>query len=65
MNWSDLIKEIQTHGLTQSEIASEVGTSQGHISDLLSDRRGKRMGYQLGKNLVSLRTRLERKAKAA
>lgn len=65
MNWSELIKDIQTHGWTQAEIADEVGTSQGHISDLLTDRRGKRLGYQIGKNLVALRARLARKAKAA
>lgn len=65
IKWSEIIKGIQSHGWTQAEIADEVGTSQGYISDLLSDRRGKRMGYQLGKNLLDLSARLERRRKAA
>lgn len=65
MNWSDVIKEIQANGATQDEIAEEVCTSQGHISDLLSGKRGKRLGYELGKRLIAMRDRLAKKARKA
>jgi hypothetical protein len=65
MNWSNVIKEIQGYGLTQSEIATSVETSQGHISDLSTGKHGGRVGYQLGLNLISLRDKLARRAKRA
>ena len=34
MNWSELIRELQSTGLTQMEIAARVGTTQPVISDL-------------------------------
>lgn len=64
MNWSDIITKIQSHGVTQDEIASEVGTSQGHISDILAGRRGN-LRFELGQNLTAMLARLERKARKA
>lgn len=65
MNWQNIIKEIQGYGLTQSEIAAAVVTSQGHISDLSNGKHGGRVGYQLGQSLVALRDKLARRAKRA
>lgn len=65
MDWPKVITSIKAHGLTQTEIASEVGASVGHISDLLNGKRGKRIGHQLGERLLDLRDRLARKARKA
>lgn len=65
MNWPNVIKEIQAHGITQAEIAEEIGTSQGHISDLLGGKRGKRLSYELGRKLYVMRERLAKQKEAA
>jgi transcriptional regulator with XRE-family HTH domain len=39
MNIQTIISKLQDHGLTQSEIATVGGLSQGQISDLLRGRR--------------------------
>lgn len=44
--------------MTQAAIADEVGTSQGHISDLETGKRGKRLSFDLAQKLISLRDRL-------
>lgn len=38
MNWKNLIAQLQDAGLTQTEIASKCGTSQGTIGDLAAGR---------------------------
>jgi hypothetical protein len=57
-NWQDIIKRIEAQGKTQVDIAAEVGTSQGHISDLRTGRRGKRIGFEIGRNLTAMHDRL-------
>lgn len=64
MNWSDLIKEIQSTGLTQADIARLVGTKQPVISDL---KRGiaAEPRYTLANNLLTLHRRVCKRAIAA
>lgn len=38
MQWKDYIAAIAAHGLTQSQIAKEVGCGQATISDLASGK---------------------------
>lgn len=65
MDWKTLILEIKSHGWTQDAIAAEVGTSQGHISDLETGKRGKRLSFDLAQRLLALRDRLTKEATAA
>jgi predicted XRE-type DNA-binding protein len=52
--WKDIIAAIMKSGLSQHQIAAAVGVSQAHISDLAAGKRGKRIGFELGKRLQSL-----------
>lgn len=53
-DWPDLIKGIESTGMTQQQIADAIPTSQGHISDLRSGRRGKRLSYDTARKLLAL-----------
>lgn len=44
--------------MTQAAIAEQVGTSQGHISDIETGRRGKRLSFGLAQKLIDLRDKL-------
>lgn len=65
MDIKSTVLEIKAFGLTQQAIAEEVGTSQGHISDLETGRRGKRPSFEIVQKLMTLRDRLRSEAKAA
>lgn len=52
--WEKIISDLIASGLTQREIASRVGISQAHVSDLSLGRRGKRIGFEVGKALSDL-----------
>lgn len=58
MNWPQIIEEIQSHGLTQKQIADAIGISQGYISDLKNGERGKRIGFAAAGKLIALRDNL-------
>lgn len=58
IKWHEIIQRIEAQGKTQSDIANEIGTSQGHVSDLRSGRRGKRIGFSIGRNLLAMHDRL-------
>lgn len=60
MDWKNIILEIKAHGLTQAAIAAEIGTSQGHVSDIETGKRGKRLSFELAQNLIELRDRLRK-----
>jgi predicted XRE-type DNA-binding protein len=66
MDWIRLLSDLTASGLTQAEIASEVGVTQSSISDL---KRGTttRPNFELGNKLVQLHKRVMREvaAKAA
>lgn len=58
MNWPQLIQELVASGLTQKQIASEVGCGQSTISDLLrGDAKDPRMST--GTALLSLAERIK------
>ncbi len=64
-HWSQLIQDLQdkTKGnMTQKEIAEVVLCSQNYISDLKTGKKGKRVSYEIAKNLEQLH---QQKIKAA
>lgn len=63
MNWSEIIIDIKSFGLSQGEIAAECGISDGHVSDILHGRRGKRLGYSVGEKLIAMHKRVSRRKK--
>ena len=52
--WKEKIADLMAAGMSQREIADHVGASQPHICDLLSGKRGKRIGYELGRKIDQL-----------
>lgn len=59
--WKELITFLMTEaGMSQRDIAEAVASSQQHISDLYNERRGKRIGHDLGKKLEALRDKKRR-----
>ena len=52
--WKEKVADLMAAGLSQRQIADLVGVSQPHISDLHAGKRGKRIGYELGKRLDEL-----------
>lgn len=66
MNWKERIAYLTTEaGMTQGQIAEEIGASQPHVSDLASGKRGKRLGFEIGQRLVALYDRKRRAANRA
>lgn len=61
--WQDIIKYLVSRGLSQRDIAKQVGVSQAHICDLANGKRGKRIGYELGQKLNDLHARELRRQK--
>lgn len=55
--WKEKITDLLGSGLSQRELAELVGTSQPHICDLRTGKRGKRIGYDLGKRIEQLHLR--------
>ena len=53
MNWTKLLADLATAGMTQTEIAAECGVSQSTISDL-SRGEIKAPSFELGSKLVAL-----------
>jgi len=52
--WKEIIQELLMAGLTQGQIAERVQVTQTHISDLLHEKRGKRLGFEIGSRLIAL-----------
>lgn len=52
--WKEKVADLLESGLSQRELAELVGTSQPHICDLRAGKRGKRIGYELGKRIDQL-----------
>lgn len=62
--WNEIIGDIVASGMTQQEIAALVGTSQGHVSDILRGRRGKRVSFEIATRILALHKRRQRVFKA-
>lgn len=52
--WQRMISELREKGLTQTNIASQIGCSQNYVSDLERGLCGKRLSYDLGRKLEKL-----------
>lgn len=65
MNWSLVVSELLKSGDTQKELSEKVGCSQGLINDLLHNRRGKRLSYDVGAALVELHKKIKKQKQAA
>ncbi|MDV8154560.1 helix-turn-helix domain-containing protein [Acinetobacter bereziniae] len=52
--WQKMICDLKAQGLTQAKIATEIGCSQNYVSDLERGACGKRLSYDLGRNLEAL-----------
>ncbi|MCY1196938.1 hypothetical protein D9M72_82940 [compost metagenome] len=61
MNWTNLISDLIRWGMTQAEIAADIGVKQPTISGILSGSQ-KDMRWQNGERLRALHA--NRKAKA-
>lgn len=59
MNWKALIANLLQAGMTQKQIADEVGCTQPCIAGLASGRRGTRVSYEIGTKLVALSERVK------
>lgn len=64
MNWKNLIAQLQDAGLTQTEIASRCGTSQGTIGDLAAGRSTEPR-FGLGSALIALLNTVSQKNREA
>ena len=56
-DFAGIIKELQEHGLTQTDIAEKVGATQAFISQLATGNRIEPR-YSIGARLVKLRNEL-------
>lgn len=52
--WQKKITDLKEQGLTQTQIANEINCSQNYVSNLENGICGKRLGYEMGKNLEKL-----------
>jgi transcriptional regulator with XRE-family HTH domain len=46
-------------GMTQGEIAQKLQCRQGYVSGLLTGKRGKRLGFDIGKRLEALMNEID------
>lgn len=54
MDTQKIVHQILESGITQVELAKEIGCSQSYISDLLHGRRKGRIGFEIGVALVKV-----------
>ncbi|WP_372341492.1 helix-turn-helix domain-containing protein [Achromobacter insolitus] len=59
MNWKSIVQELRSSGLTQAQIAAEVGVRQSTIAGILSGAQ-KDMRWSNGERLRSLHARRTR-----
>lgn len=52
--WQFMISELRSKGVTQTEIAKQMGCSQNYVSNLEKGLCGKRLSYEFGKKLSKL-----------
>jgi len=52
--WQSMVVDLKEEGLTQAQIAIEMGCSQNYVSNLENGLCGKRLGYEKGKGLKKL-----------
>lgn len=53
MDWKTLIAQIKTTGISQAEIARQVGVTPPVISDLLRGKQ-KDVGWRIGQKIIVL-----------
>lgn len=61
MDWQKLLKEIYAFGLTQNEIAQEIGVSQPWVNAALQGKRGKKVSFDVGVAIKNLHKRYQKK----
>lgn len=64
MDWKSIIRDLCAHGLTQAQIAAEVGVKQSTIAGILSGAQ-KDMRWQNGERLRALHARAQAQQEAA
>ena len=64
MNWTNLITDLIGLGMTQAEIAADIGVKQPTISGILSGTQ-KDMRWQNGERLRQLHARMKATAEAS
>ncbi|MGE8627686.1 helix-turn-helix domain-containing protein [Achromobacter denitrificans] len=57
MNWKSIIQDLRSYGLTQAQIAAEVGVKQSTVAGILSGAQ-KDMRWQTGERLRALHVRV-------
>ncbi len=60
MNWTLLIADIRTRGLTFADIAEQIGTSKGHVHDVYTMRHTDVM-WSMGQKLITLHRKVMRR----
>lgn len=63
MNMQAIVQALIAGGLTQTEIATKCGCTQGRISEI-ANGKAKTVTFELGMALVDLHKRMARKARA-
>jgi predicted transcriptional regulator len=60
MNWTQLIRDCLDAGMTQTEIAVQIGASQSAVNHVLRQTKQKSFGYEKGRKLVALHRKVMR-----
>lgn len=53
-NARELIKELTASGMTQTDIANEIGVTQGAVSQVVNDSRRRGFRFDVGYRLLQL-----------
>ena len=54
INWQFLLKTLISKGMTETSISRRTGIGAPHISLILSGKRGSRLSYEEGAEIVKL-----------
>lgn len=65
MNWQQMVNDLLDSGLTQTQLAELLRTSQGQVSDMANGKRGQEITWRLGEAIRKAHRRIPKKAEAA
>ena len=54
MDWAEIVRQLEGAGLKQVEIGKACGCTQSTVAEIKNGRRGRRVTYRLGTNLIDL-----------
>lgn len=54
MDWTAIISSLESAGVDRDTIAEKVGCSRSLVNAIAQGKRGKRLSYEIGANLLCL-----------